>query len=263
MKTFIINLERSKERKEYMQGILEPFTSLHKPTFMQAVDGKELSDEAINQQFLQAEAYKRYGRFLKKSEVGCTLSHRKCYKALTESDDNVAFIMEDDILFRVAPSDMDSILHQLKQHIETDCPTIIILFGEYWWTKSKSAGDDYQLKHVYDAISAQGYLINQPAAQLLLREKASSLADDWEYIISKGIKVQALYPHIIDQEWKSFETTVSTDGYASFVRKNLKWNRFFHSYWRGGIKHFLKAIGHFDPHQIPEGTPEWAKRLGL
>ena len=263
MQTYIINLERSSDRRGYMQSLLQPFSCFNGYQFIPAVDGRTMSEDSINTHFLQDVAYKRYGRPVKRSEIGCVLSHYACYQKLVESGDNEAFIMEDDILFRKDNETLKNILPHAKQFLSIERPVILLFFGEYWWLYTKSFTEEFHLKRVYDAISAQGYMINRAAAQLLLMQKPSSLADDWEYIISRGIQVWALHPHIIDQEWMSFETTVSMDGYGSIMRRNLTFPRIIRTYWRGGIKRILKAVGHFDPHIIPEEEPEWAIRLGL
>ena len=262
MQTYVINLQRSGQRRLYMQQLLAPY-KFENLCFVEAVDGLLLDEQKIENSFLQQEAFKRYGRHAKLSEVGCSLSHRKCYELLLQSEEDVAFIMEDDILFRLQPEDISPVIWQAQQTLRAPLPTILLLFGEYWWTRTHSHIHSFDVKTVYDAVSAQGYLINRAAAQILINSQASSLADDWEYIISQGIRVRALYPHIIDQEWSSFETTISMDGYASLVRKELSWKRRLYTYWRGGIKRILKAIGHFEPHIIPKEEPEWAIRLGL
>lgn len=263
MQTYIINLERSTDRKEYMENLLKPYTCFENVTFVKAVDGRALTEDECNRMVQQDKTYKHYGRYLKRTEIGCALSHRKCYEQLLDSTDETAFIFEDDILFREKPCVLQSLFEKLKPTLTIKSPTIVLFFGEYWWTYSEKLYGKFQLKRVYDAISAQGYLINRQAASLLLKEKTYTVADDWAHIISLGVQVKALYPHVIDQEWSSFETTVSMDGYASLVRKNLGVSEYLRSYWHGGVKHFLKTIGHFDPHQIPDEEPEWAKRLGL
>ena len=49
-------------------------------TFVEAVDGLSLSDNDLVLRFDEALAYQRYGRKLNKGEIGCTLSHYKCYQ---------------------------------------------------------------------------------------------------------------------------------------------------------------------------------------
>lgn len=246
-----------------MQDLLRSFSCFYGYNFITAVDGCTLSEDAINASFLEDVAYKRYGRPVKRSEIGCVLSHYACFQKLVDSNENEAFIMEDDILLHKNDDELKSILSHAQHFISTSLPVILLFSGEFWWLFKRTFAEGLHLMRTYDAISAQGYMINRAAAQLLLKQKPSALADDWEYIISQGVSVWAISPHIIDQEWSSFETTVSMDGYGSLVRKNLSIYRRIYSYWRGGVKRFLKAIGHFEPHILPEGTPEWAIRLGI
>ena len=264
MLSFVVNLERSKDRKEYMETLLAPFSSsLGKIEYIKAVDGKKLSDEEVEKMFSQEQAYKRYGRYLKRGEIGCTLSHRKCFRQLSDSDEQVAFIMEDDIIFRIEPEGFGKLLKLLMPILLTSEPVIVVLFGEYWWTTARKLSPGYKLMSVYEAISAQGYLVNRKAADLLLSCETAYLADDWSQIISQGVKVKALHPHIIDQECMSFMTTISMDGYGSMIKKNMSLKRRLLAYKRGAIKHILKAIGHYDPHQIPKEKPDWVIELGL
>ena len=52
----------------------------------------------------------------------------------------------------------------------------------------------------------------------LIEKRPFIVADDWLYIRRKGIKIQAINPHLIDQKWDgSIDTTVNTN-----KRKPLK-----------------------------------------
>ena len=114
IKTYIINLKKSVKRHDYMQSILSPysFIDIH---FIEAVDGRTLSEEEVEQAFDNKNTIKHYGRKLNRGEIGCTLSHRKCYATLLESDAPYALILEDDIkimrdLSIVQDIDLDTIM---------------------------------------------------------------------------------------------------------------------------------------------------------
>ena len=51
--------------------------------FIDAVDGRVMSQTEIEECFDTEKSYKRYGRRLGKGEIGCALSHRKCYQTRT------------------------------------------------------------------------------------------------------------------------------------------------------------------------------------
>lgn len=99
MLRFFINLDRSPERCRLITqrlGELElDFTR------MSAVDGKTLSAECIDAlQYPKndPDIRSRYTRQLTPAEIGCFLSHRKCWETLLASDENYAVIIEDDLV---------------------------------------------------------------------------------------------------------------------------------------------------------------------
>lgn len=98
MLRFVINLDSSTERMDRMSRRLNEL----KISFerIPAVNGRDLSDELISQityPYNHFESRVRFPRTLTKGEVGCFLSHRKCWEKLIESNEEWALIMEDDI----------------------------------------------------------------------------------------------------------------------------------------------------------------------
>ena len=96
VKTFIINLEKSAIRRQYMQDLLSPYPFLD-VVFVKAIDGRLLSEEERSSRFDYAKSKKVYGRSLNAGEVGCALSHRKVYELLLENTEPYALVLEDDI----------------------------------------------------------------------------------------------------------------------------------------------------------------------
>ena len=45
------------------------------------------------------------------------------------------------------------------------------------------------------------YIINREAASLLIEQRPFITADDWFYIRKKGVKLYAVLPHLLDQDW--------------------------------------------------------------
>ena len=97
IKTYIINLPKDRERKEYMQHLLQPYTSLLDSEFIEAVYGKTLTSEELEARFDNHSAFKRYGRNVQPNEIGCTLSHREVFKKIVDEDLPYGVILEDDI----------------------------------------------------------------------------------------------------------------------------------------------------------------------
>lgn len=105
MLRFVINLDSSKDR---LVSITNRLRELGVPfERVPAVNGRALSDQEISQityPYNHFESKVRFTRELTKGEIGCFLSHRKCWEKLLESDKQWALIMEDDIqISNIAP----------------------------------------------------------------------------------------------------------------------------------------------------------------
>ena len=48
MKTYVINLKTSTDRKRYMENLLIPYNDFLDVHFVEAVDGRQLSDEQLS-----------------------------------------------------------------------------------------------------------------------------------------------------------------------------------------------------------------------
>lgn len=97
MLRFVINLDRSVERWAHMRKTLDKFGWELEVERISAVDGRKLPSDQLA--LLQVLDKCLCPRDLTPSEIGCFLSHRKCWKRLVESDQEWALIMEDDIHF--------------------------------------------------------------------------------------------------------------------------------------------------------------------
>lgn len=241
MKTFVINLVASPKRKIYMEELLSlyPFLSVD---FIEAVDGRIIHDKEIEKYFNQSEAKKKYGRFLRKGEIGCTLSHRKCAKRMLEGGYPYALILEDDVVFT---RDLGGIISDLEATMKTDDPLIILLSGDYWYYRKQDITKDYMLAEIYEAVCSQAYLINRAAAKIIMELSPSYLADDWKWMKKKGISIKAVFPHVTDQNRTNFSTDIST-AYEGTVRGNLSFMNCMGSYARAVIKRVLMYSGHFE-----------------
>lgn len=238
MKAYVINLERSPERKIYMQELLKKHSSLD-VEFVAAVDGKELNEDDKKRQFDVDKFYSRYSLYPRPGEIGCTLSHQKCYRKIVEEDIPYALILEDDI---IEPENITLIFEVLERLMSEKEPRIILASGWFWYYSTSTLSGNYKLAKVYDAFLTHAYLINQAAARILVEKRPYILADDWRYIRQKGILLQAVLPHLIDQQWDG--TFVSTVNVEQGNKKSLKWKlcNAFHLLF---LK-MLKLFGHFE-----------------
>lgn len=81
MLRLVINLDRSKERLKRISDSLMNFGLRF--SRVQAVDGRLLSEAEIKQLVIPKWKRQLFFRELTRTEVGCCLSHRKCWKMLS------------------------------------------------------------------------------------------------------------------------------------------------------------------------------------
>lgn len=239
IKTFIINLDTSTTRREYMQNLLSPYKFLD-VQFIKAINGNTMHDDELNKVFDDKKSLQRYGRTLNKGEKGCALSHRICYETLIKSDNDYALIFEDDIaiirdLNELGSLDLNSILSKK--------PTIMFLSGDFWYFKRTQP-----IINVYSAIGAYAYIINKAAAKLMLtRDKYFGVSDDWMLYKNLGIRYKAIIPYLIDANLNMDTLGSDVNQYSWGInRKKMSWSNILHSYRTGIIKRILKATGHFE-----------------
>lgn len=239
MKTYIINLERSVERKIYMGDILGSFPFLDFE-FVAAVDGRVMSESERSSCFNIDQFKQRYSVDVRPGEIGCTLSHQKCYRKMVTENEPYVLILEDDI---VRPTqDIREVLERIERMVATDEPRIILLSGWYWFTKVQPLSDNYRMADVFDAFLTHSYVINQAAAKVLIEERPFITADDWRYIRRKGVRLQAVFPHLINQNWDGeLATTVNVEQSRC---KSISW--YCRNACRLACMKFLKVIGHFE-----------------
>lgn len=102
MECYVINLDRSPDRWEHMQKQLSTIGAQHTSLKIQrvvGVDGSKLTENEIS--FHQQSAFNlskiACPRDLSKAEIGCYLSHKKCWEKLINSSSDWILILEDDI----------------------------------------------------------------------------------------------------------------------------------------------------------------------
>ncbi len=243
MKTYVINLKTSTDRKRYMENLLIPYNDFLDVHFVEAVDGRQLSDEQLSKIWNQEATYKNYGRYMKGGEIGVSLSNRKCYGEIIKNNDEMALVFEDDVAFR--DDVLRKILPLLVNVLRTEKPTVVLLSGSYWFTSFKKIpGTNYQLASVFEAMGAMSYLINQSAARKMLSVEKKYLADDWYNWKQNGIKVYALRPHIAG-DMDLFGSVIAA-GSEGWKRENLSFKNKIRAYYRGIIRRYLGSTKHWE-----------------
>lgn len=243
MKAFVINLQSSINRRESMSRELSRIPSLQ-AEFFPATDGRLMTEQEIEECFSQKGAYKHYGRQLMRGEIGCTLSHLRCFQGIVRRGIPAALILEDDVVLDGCfNKDFNRLEKFLTDELE---PTIVLLSGHYWYISRFNE----EIVKVFSAYYTHAYAINYSAAKLLSGTMFHPwhLADDWFHIIKCGVRLLAMKPHWINQisDENTSEVLNSANDERGINKRNLKLKPLVESYYIGGMKKMLYLCGKFE-----------------
>src|SRR3954471_10994699 len=118
MKTYIINLERSVQRREHILSEVDKIGLEYE--IVKAVDGSQLSSHDFDQ-LCDMETVRKFPEWLSPGMIGASLSHRSVYSKIIENNDRAALVVEDDA---VLPNSLAEILDGISSVI---MPNEIIL----------------------------------------------------------------------------------------------------------------------------------------
>lgn len=241
MDIFVINLAKDIDRRNYITKILYSYTGGN-INFIKAVNGKELSSFDVNNQFDTSLAYKRYGRTLNSGEIGCTLSHFKCYETLLKSNLDYVLILEDDVTLL----DNLNVIIEYEEFLNTNKPTILFLSGDYWFYSLKKMNLKRSIAHVYDAVGSYAYIINRAAAEKILKKnkRPGNVSDNWSLYRRQGVRLMAAFPYVVDANIENFESSIK-QSYWGEIRKNMSLRFRIQSYRNAFIKRLLLYKGCF------------------
>ena len=190
LKTYVINLEKSTVRKQYMESLLSDYEFLD-VEFIKAIDGRLMTEEERQWQFDIDTGRSLYGKTLNAGEIGCALSHRKAYETLLESTEPYALVLEDDISILRDLRMLD--LGRIDAVVNNSGAKALMLSGDYWFYRRKD------IVRLYAAVGAYAYIINRDAARIILSmTPPCCVADDWLCYKRHGIKLFAVHPYMID-----------------------------------------------------------------
>lgn len=179
MKIYCINLKRSVERRAKMEIELRK-TGLDY-AFIDGVDGRLLSAEALKANYSPWRSRFRHGMGLTRGEIGCALSHVKFFHQVVAHDE-VAFVVEDDVAFSEAAREA---IEEAAAFLQTvDGPAIVQLPGlERDMRADRMPGAAFV--PVLAAMGTYAYGINPAGARLMLKVFAPvrSPADKYGYVI--------------------------------------------------------------------------------
>lgn len=163
MQVYLVNMDRSKERLEIMSQRLAALGINFER--VPAVDGSKLADTEKKQ--ITAPNW-RYPYVLTPGEVGCFLSHKKCWQKLIDSNDDWALVLEDDSFFHQKAKEYFESTHWIPSEVQ------LIQFS-------------YAIDTTYSDKT-----ITLPNGCHLVRVKYSSPCGTYAYMISREAALKAL-----------------------------------------------------------------------
>jgi glycosyl transferase family 25 len=171
---FVINLPQSTDRKAFMQSQCESMGI--SPVFIDAVNGKDLSNSEVSQYCNQKKAKQLYGRELLLGEIGCALSHKKIYQKIVDENIPYAVILEDDAILK---KDFPIVV---KKIMAGPLSWELILLGHYksnlkslkspisLWRKHRITSKFLLGRLIDFGFGTHGYMITLEGAKKLLSE---------------------------------------------------------------------------------------------
>ncbi|WP_387463061.1 glycosyltransferase family 25 protein [Photorhabdus sp. RM323S] len=202
MKTFIINLKHSIERRKRIE---EQCIKLNLDyEFIEAVDGRLLSQEELQRQTRELSDAITLG------EIGCALSHIKIYRNIVENNIPMALILEDDVILNER---LPEFLNEIQQKKIIAPSAILLSKASQYFERSKYkllCGVD--IKSVLSASLTCGYILNNQAAKNLIDflYPVWLVADRWEFFRENGvIKLCCTVPVLVTESEDAVNTTIS------------------------------------------------------
>jgi GR25 family glycosyltransferase involved in LPS biosynthesis len=189
-----INLDRSHDRRQRMEQMFkDPIFKGKKIVRISAVDGKASNIDKI----LQTNFEGMHPDKFTKVEYACLLSHLNTIKQFSESNDETALIMEDDMTLEFKPYWKKSV-QQIMDNAPNDWETIQLCY-----LISNMVPKKIYTKNTGNLFSTGAYIINQNGAKKILNYTTKHVlnqnikhpADD--YLINSTVTYTYKYPMFI------------------------------------------------------------------
>jgi len=237
LQVFVINLKSSSDRMENTHRQLEQAGIKYR--LVEAVDGRGLPDDyLINNPDFGIFKTGVYSRYLRKEEIGCTLSHLKIFRQIIDDHVPAACILEDDNDYS---PDFGAILEMIEQnHSNWDLlylghRSVCITEEATGQKNEKLHPSDYFIGEPFEVpYGSHGYIITNSAAGKLLENAYPIKAPIDVYLgnsAAMGIRTMLLQPPCIVSDSR-FLTTIQDENtivvknrFSGVVRNLLRKNR--------------------------------------
>ncbi len=213
---FIINLERSADRRAEMSALLDPLHIDY--TFFKAIDGRTLDIDALPD-YDRTRRLLFFGHDLSPGEIGCLLSHRAVFQHMADNNIPHAVVLEDDV---TVVTEFPAVIRDL---LAAPVAWDVVRFLDYEKVQKADGRDicvlptaPYKLSRIpMLSGGAYGYMLNLKAAQAFLRhmKKTAIPVDTLQgYVWKTGLETFVLRP-----------SPVSTDLYNDSTIGNTRFDK--------------------------------------
>lgn len=170
---FMINMAEREERKE--RAIRELDRNDLRVTFIEAVDGRHLDlDDLYNRGIIEDDPMDKP---LRRGQIGCYLSHLKCWDKILETGKEYGLVLEDDAYFkRNFRKKFNDVFNELKYH-DWDIINLGRRCDPYWFNGADCTDGDfiYSMGGVHAfyprilGYGAHAYVIKRSTIEKLLK----------------------------------------------------------------------------------------------
>ena len=203
MKAFVINLKKSKDRRDYIKNHFGKYDIDFE--FFDAVDGRILPQDYIDGVYDQ-EIAKKTWKDMNRGEIGCSLSHMGIYEKMINENITEAIIFEDDVILN---DDFNEFLKSKDKWLKPNMELILLGYQntDYFkipWQKLFLTGSkDYKIGKFYGYGSGtHAYYINLSGAKKMLSKNKPKIIRAIDDItgdaIYGGHNLYAIFPPIAD-----------------------------------------------------------------
>lgn len=209
---YVINLAGSQER------LARAEQQLHAQQLdferIEAVNGKTLTAEQVSAVYSEADNRRHFYRPLSAGEIGCYLSHRRCWQTLIQSGAEYAVILEDD--FTLCGDLADSISAIINTNMAIDIVKLCSYQGRERPVKysTQISGEQHLVVHDKPMSGCCAYVISRQGAKQLLAHstKISRPVDtDIQYCWETGVDVVSIKPYPVAQD-NFFDSDIAAKG---------------------------------------------------
>lgn len=189
---FVINLEKSHERREFICEQFKPFPEI-KYQFFQAINGKENPDYPLFKRYNEQERFKRKGNTMNLSQLGCWASHYHLWEKCVELNQGI-IILEDDAILHSHFSQVYNFINSAENTFNFFwlSPPAPRVRGQKGKTILSIPNSNCKVERFYKGwANATGYFITPQAAKTLL-----NFTKEWVYDVD--ITMDRYWEHKID-----------------------------------------------------------------